>query len=559
MNTKNIKHFFLAGTVCCGLTAAISACTDWDDHYDGAVDSANGVGASTTLWEQIKANPQLSDFSEVLKQTKMYRMHKKTPVSYAELLDGGQPFTLLAPVNGSFNKDSLLNLVQTVSGDSAVEKNFVFNHLTRKLVSLKPDTTQRVMMLSRKFLHLADNAIEGVSVSSKNNHSRNGVLHVLDHAINYNRNIYEVLNDDPDYVEVGKGIRRFTDERFDDEASVSNGVIEGVPVYVDSVIIESNKLIDYVGEIDSEDSLFWAVVPTKEGWDKAYQEAFSHYKFDKTVQKGDSIQEFYAMYAMLQDAVFNMTDQRSVNDSLVSVPYIHTAHNFASKKHIYNVFYKPFEEGGILYGAEKIPCSNGFVYKTKEWPFTPEQTYFKELFIEGEQTWSILNYEKCSYEPLTMVADSISEGKYLAITPSDKTANWSVTYQLPGTLSGAYDIYVVVLPKSAVQKVSEGDKIKPNKFKAEIHYLDLNGKEQKYTCKTVDEKPKEDFVTDAYRVDSVLIAENFKFPSCNYSQNNTKFNIKITCSIGTREQANYTRDFYLDFIYLKPRTSKSEE
>ena len=81
MNTKNIKHFFLAGTVCCGLTAAISACTDWDDHYDGAVDSANGVGASTTLWEQIKANPQLSDFSEVLEQTKMYRMHKKTPVS----------------------------------------------------------------------------------------------------------------------------------------------------------------------------------------------------------------------------------------------------------------------------------------------------------------------------------------------------------------------------------------------------------------------------------------------------------------------------------------------
>ena len=537
----------------------LSSCTDWDDHYDGAAESA-AAGSNATLWEQLQANPQLSDFCEVLEQTKMYRMHKKTAVSYAEILNGGQSFTLLAPVNGTFDKNALLEQVQTVQGDSAVEKSFIFNHLTRKLISLKADTTQRVMMLSNKYLKMGDNDVEGVKAISKNNHAKNGVLHVLETPVKYNRNIYEVFCDDPDYVDVGKGIRRFTTEEFDDKSSVSNGVIEGVPVYVDSVMIEYNRLLNNIGELDSEDSVYWAVAPKAEGWKKAYDEAFSLFQFDSKVEKRDSLQEYYAMSSLMRDAVFNMTDQKSVNDSLISVPYIHTSHNYANRKPIYNVFYKPFEEGGILYGAEAIPCSNGIVYKTNEWPFKPEQTYFKDIYVEGESTWSILEYDKClpnNDAVMTKAADSIFENKYLLIKPLKSTDNWSVTYQVSGTLSGAYDVYVVVLPKSVLD--GESADVKPCKFKANINYLELDGKEGSFSCKTIEEKPKAEFTTDPYRVDSVKIAENCKFPSCNYGQSNSKFNIKITCSITTRETSKYSRDFLLDCIILKPRTSKSEE
>ena len=117
MNTKSIKQFLLAGCVCCCATTVLTACSDWNDHYEGATDASEGA----TLWEQLKANPQLSDFCNVLEQTKVYRMHKKTPISYADLLSSGQSFTVMAPVNNTFNKDSLLQLVQTVVGDSAVE------------------------------------------------------------------------------------------------------------------------------------------------------------------------------------------------------------------------------------------------------------------------------------------------------------------------------------------------------------------------------------------------------------------------------------------------------
>ena len=129
----------------CGFAAALTACTEWDDHYEPSVDS--GVGG--TLWEQLSTNPQLTDFCEVLEKTEVFRMHQKRGVSYADLLRGGQAFTVMAPVNGTFNKDSLLSLVKTAHGDSMVEKAFVFNHLSRMATSLKT-VPQELRLLNGK-------------------------------------------------------------------------------------------------------------------------------------------------------------------------------------------------------------------------------------------------------------------------------------------------------------------------------------------------------------------------------------------------------------------------
>ena len=121
MITKSIKYFLLAGMVSCGIATALTSCSEWDDHYEG---NGSAAGSDQTLWQQLTQNPQLSDFCQVLEQTKVFRMHKKTPVSYAQLLEGGQSFTVVAPLNGTFNRDSLLELVKTNQGDSLVEKFF---------------------------------------------------------------------------------------------------------------------------------------------------------------------------------------------------------------------------------------------------------------------------------------------------------------------------------------------------------------------------------------------------------------------------------------------------
>lgn len=113
------------------ITLLVAGCSDWDDHYNIA-----DKNTSATLWQVMQADPQLTDFCQVMKGTQVFRHHKRTGVSYAQLLDNGQAYTVFALVNGTFNKDSLLDLASTDQGDSLVVEFFVKNHLAQLTVAL---------------------------------------------------------------------------------------------------------------------------------------------------------------------------------------------------------------------------------------------------------------------------------------------------------------------------------------------------------------------------------------------------------------------------------------
>ena len=523
----------------------LASCSDWNDHYEGTADAAS---EGATIWQQMKATPELSDFCDVLEQTKVYRMHKKTPVSYADLLSGGQSFTVLAPVNNTFNKDSLLQLVQTVRGDSAVEKSFVQNHITRSLVSSSPNNA-KMLMLNMKHMTMENGLVDNTPVKLANTKSSNGMFHILQHALPYKHNILEMLCDNPQLTDIGANIMSFNEDIFDPTSSVSNGVIDGVPIYVDSVVYERNRLLENVGLLDAEDSTYLVVVPTTEGWREIYNETSQYFLYDKSVEKRDSLQQYYTMSALLEDAVFNMTDQKSIQDSLISVPYLRTNQSFEKGKKVYHVFQKPFEEGGILYGANKLDCSNGRIYTTPKWSFKPTDTFFKELRTEGESTWMLTQERDCSYNIRRQIADSISSGSYLQIIPKSGTSNWELTFRISNTLAGDYDICMVLLPQS-VAGLNNG---KPCKFKATINYVDEDNNAQSFNCNNTQ------FESDPALVDTIVVAEGFHFPTCNYDQNEVKVTVKLQCSILARETSRYSREMYLDCIYLRPRTSKSDE
>jgi hypothetical protein len=537
MITKNIKHFIVAGTLCCGLSATFTACSDWSDHYEGA---DGGEGSGATLWEQLKADAQLSDFCEVLEQTKVFRMHKKTSISYAELLNSGEAFTVVAPVNGTFDKDAYLQLVQTNQGDSIVEKFFVKNHLSGVLASLTP-TEKSMLLLNSKHVSIGDNAIEGVTVSKANQRAKNGVLHVVNGPLPYRYSLYESLCDIPEMNTVGEQLRIYDEDYFDADASVSSGIVEGVPVYVDSVVVERNRFLQRVGLLAAEDSTYWVVSPSNTGWNEAWAEASTYFQYDEKVLKRDSLNHYWTTYALLSDGVFNMTDQKSlqaINDSLISVPYNRL-------KPEYHVFYKPFEDGGILSKATPVDCSNGTLYVTEKWPFTPEQTYFRKLWSEAEQTNLITNYKDCTYDVRRVAADSISEGAYLDIVPRTSTSNWEITFKVNNTLSGAYDICAVVLPKSVADQINPDQR--KTKFKAFINYVDEKGNAKTNNC------GNKEFTNDPLRVDTIVLAEAFKFPACNYDQQDIKVSVRLLCSITARQTSTYAREMYLDCIYLRPR------
>ena len=548
MKTINIKHYLVAAALCCGVATALTACAEWDDHYDGGA----STGSDLTLWQQLQGRQELSEFCKLLEQTKVFRMHKKTVVSYADLLNGGQSFTVVAPVNGSFNCDSLLKLVETNQGDSVVEKSFVLNHISRSTTSLRSDE-QTMLLLNSKYVTLGGDAIQGVTVKEANVHARNGVIHVAAKPLPYQINLYEALCDLPEMTGVGSVLRQYEQDYFDADASVSSGIVEGVPVYVDSVVYEYNRMLERIGLIDAEDSLYWVVAPNTGGWQKAWNEASKYFVYDSSVLKNDSIQQYWTTRALMSDAIFNLRDQRSTEDSLVSVPYLSWRRQlYVPGKPISHVFHKPFAEGGILNGAEKISCSNGVLYKVDEWPFTPEQTYLQPIWTEGERVDLITEYNDklCSYNVRREVGDSISEDSYLQIVPSTSTANWTITFRLNNNLATDYDVCAVLLPKT-VSNANDTD-LRPCKFRATIKYADATGKMQEFNCN------KTTFVSDPEKVDTIVLAENFHFPVCNYDQSAIKATVTLTCYISAKETSRYDREMYLDCIYLRPRISKVE-
>ena len=84
-------------------------------------------------------------------------------------------------------------------------------------------------------------------------------------------------------------------------------------------------------------------------------------------------------------------------------------------------------------------------------------------------------------------------------------------------------------------------------------YVDEKGKAQSFDCN------KTKFSNDPTRVDTLLLAENFTFPVCNYDQNNMKFTVTLKCSILARETKNYSREMFLDCIYLRPKDKMTTE
>ncbi|MBQ9355830.1 MAG: fasciclin domain-containing protein [Prevotella sp.] len=521
-----------------GLGWAFSSCSDWDDHYE-----SSGESSSLTLWQQMEQRSELSDFRRVLEHTMVFRMHHKTPVSYRQLLENAdQSFTVVAPENGSFNADSLISLTQTDQGDSIVEKFFVKNHISRSNSSLLAEM-KPVLMLNSKHINITGNSI----VRQANIAAANGVLHIIERPLPYNYNIYEALCDMPELNEIGIILRQYEEDWFDADASVSSGIVEGVPVYIDSVVIERNRMLERIGYLASEDSAYWVVVPTNEGWLKVWQQASQYFKYDATVLKADSLEQHYTCRALMEDAVFNLTDQKSTADSLVSVPYLSWRRSWVAGKPVYHVFKSPFASDGILSGAQAMTCSNGMVYKVDEWPFDPTLTFFKPIWAEGESTSLITTYKGCTYNTRREVADSISENAYLQVVPTSTTSNWELTYRLNNTLSGTYDICVVVLPKSVSNSVNPN--LNPCKFKATVNYVDENGREQSFNCGNTQ------FRTAPEHVDTIVVAENFTFPACNYGQQDIKVSLKLTCSILPRETASFAREMYLDCILLRPKSA----
>ena len=219
MNSKITKrHLIGLSFVICHLSFSmmLASCSDWDGHYE---DPASLADSEPTLWQMMQQRSDISDFCEVLSKTKIYKHHKKTDVSYADLLNGNQTFTVLAPVNGSFNKDSLLNLLATNSGDSMVERSFVGNHLSYSLASSVATPTD-FYLLNTKRVTIENNQAMNIPIKESNVKAKGGIMHVIQNTMPYRHNLYEVMLHDSRFSSIGAQLSSYQHDEFRTQSSL---------------------------------------------------------------------------------------------------------------------------------------------------------------------------------------------------------------------------------------------------------------------------------------------------------------------------------------------------
>ena len=520
------------------LSVTFWACSDeWDDHYDASL-----APSDQSLLEVVKSHSNLSDFVEVLNATHVFANNKLTKVTYADLLDADQSLTVWAPVNGTFNKDSLLAECLTAKGDSMVGQHFVANHISHFLYTMGTNTNLNVRMLNNKQMNLSPTSLGEVKVNSDqyNLPASNGLLHLLNGSKPYSYNVYEGVTSLKRYAFIGEYLKSLEQMELDEEASVQSGIIDGVKVYSDSVMRLKNVLFNAFGNINAEDSSFVMLVPTEEQWKLVFDEALGFFNYG-SVEKADSIQKYWTYRKLMADLFINRNMQHALSDSVFTTSY-------DKRDPEYHVFYKPLSAGGLLsstYIADTVACSNGALYNLRSWPFTPEQLYFRPVEVEGEREANIKKYSDCTFNYRMANADSISGG-YLDIVPQTTSSNWAVDFEVANTLAGTYDVCLILLPKTAYN-VNSRD-FKPNKFNSSITYTELDG--TKTTINFEDDQSNDPYKVDTLKIGSVTI------PVCNYGQEEVTVTLHLECNI-SRRQTTFSREMYLDQIYLKP-TKKDE-
>ncbi len=586
MMTKDIKQLFLAGVMGCGLSTLIIACSDaWDDHYD---ETSVPQQAEGSLWEAIKGNDQLSNFSRVIEAT-----------GYDKALASNQVFTVFAPTNdalsaaeaetliGDYKKEKAANVKDQ---DNLTIKEFVQNHIALYNHSVSQHTDTSVMMMNGKYLDLSYSKLGKSDFLTKNELKSNGLLYTLRQKAEYFDNIYEYLLKDAELDSTGNFLKTFTRYEFLPMSSVPGGIIDGRTWYIDSVFVQGNILFEKdraayspfmgnnetMGKINSEDSTYWMVAPTNDVWNTLVPQYEKYFNYDDMVEHADSLRWFYTRMGILGGTVFSesMNLDRSGNwnkDSVMSVnssPYAERWSRWGDFQQKYFQYDKPFDEGGIFTGVTEVDCSNGKVLKASNWKHDKRQGFYQDIMVEAENRNYIASYNEktTNYPSVESVTSEYTDffgkvsnkNQFLFVTPSGVSQS-EITFKLPNLLSEVgYDIYVVFVPGIANDAFSP-DTV-PVKFGATYNYHEQDGDYMNSDIKLY--KPGEktlDFVTNPNAIDTVLIAENLSVPTSSFGLSpQFLLTLKSRLRSSERQTHTYTANMRIDFIILKPHEDETD-
>ena len=526
LRMKNIKTIVYV----CIFAFSMMACNDkWDEHYQAKV---TGTKSELNLYEYIKSQSELSIFADMIRIA-----------GYDKVLSSSQTYTVWAPVN-----ESLKNFDLT---DTIAVTNIVKNHITRFLYSAADLSSVSVNMLSNKILVFErrneDFVLGNSRLAAAEVLAKNGIVHTLETYVPYMYNIWEFIGRTPGLDSLKKFLYSQSEYVFDEEASVEIGTNEFNQAIYDSVIIFSNPILDRIGSLYLEDSLYTAVLPDNKAWSSVYNKVKQNFKVLPDAG-GAAMQRLYTQKAIVEDLIFRVPDVKTdltLADSLIATS---------------GSVFKP--SARLFENATKHELSNGFAFVTDSLRFKASESWQKPIKIEAEYTDFGRTYDYANIYLRSGAGSSyeVSKSRYLLVECTSPMTPGAVTFPVPNTLSGKYRIYCVFVPSSIVLP---SDTLRKYNVQFNVSFTSTSGKPvvnaaiaSTNKVLTTTGAKAADFETLPGKVTKMFVTE-MDLSYCNIltkesTNSDITFKVKVSSSAKVTETVRFDRNMRVDYIILEP-------
>ena len=590
-NLLGMKRKYINAILACSMAVSLAACTDvWDEHYQ----SDPALNGSESLWELISNDPELDDFEALLQAT-----------GYDEVLQQKRSYTVWAPANLSDLLD--MSSLSTASDSllAVYRKEIVENHIADYSqvaggIRDKEDKKnyKRVVVLNGKSYHFEGSvsnaySFAGQQLSSSNIVATNGVLHKVNKGVLFAANIWEQMAKEPSIGVLYRFLDSKTDTTFNENASVPGSIIDGKQHYLDSVFNISNRWVDNnpfsaewgLGRLNNEDSSYTVYALTNSAWNDLYKQVRRFYNYPNVVVKEELREN--AKIKLGSDSLRVVADslvREMLCENLVFSNTVNKKFFQGERDTLISTRYKRFkdEDAHALHdGCEKeLVLSNGTLHLINQVNFKPYTWGYDTIRIQGEDlragdddvagsgnsNKSLNAYvEYIDIEKDHALYDLLSRNRIAKFEPkSDVASAQPKMYFYPkNVLSGYYKISIVLLPPHLVDPEIKKS-TKKNNFTAKMAYVGSDGtvlyQNLDEKVENASAKPPRYIMSDPNVVDTIVLAERFKFDYSEYNYKDLTGKEPQTCLIietpttnsvsGTR--ATHTNTYYVDQVMFEP-------
>ncbi len=518
-----------------GLVLATASCTDYSD-YNSEPTLDSSVGASTTLWQNISNDQQLTKFAALAKKC-----------NYTEMLGSPRFYTLWAPVDDAISDADYKRLM---SSDSAtIVKQFMQHHMTEYNYPISASLEDKtIVTLNDKHHPFTQSTFDGFSyvTGGINLPATNGVMHKLNGMSEYHVNIYENFDSLQGCDLFKDYIQKYDEYYLDVNASVLGPLREGKQTYLDSVMKKRNNVISRImnASLENEDSSYCMIIPNDTAWKAAYNAISPVYNYipkmdyldlsKKTAtannQKADQGKADEAAEAttVYQDSLTsrNIVENLVFSKSSTYNQKLFNGGTYAAGDSAFTTSWSYLKDMQNVLGHEiqTMEVSNGIVRVVDSLSYRSWETYNPVLTtlvpeamlnVKKLTTYNIpLDSLKGRDSLFTKVPDMIKQWlfpqksrffTFVGVDSADIDGGTSgkpeFNFKLTGVRSATYHIYVVTVP---AQVANPKAPVKPYYLRFYLSWTDANNKQQ-YDVLPMDSPSKLEISTDNGESSSKLI------------------------------------------------------